>query len=195
MKKRYLVLTSVFLTTIIFSCAPSSSDEISNTETAAPTETTAPSGTIAVTAPKVKFVPFGNVDEVRQKLSSVGIGELGMWKDDGMGGYMSITPYHEFGGETPQNNIAYYLESDNSSYIKTLKLVLNINNGDKKPALEKFADIIGKTFTALGMSSDAKMIASAKTGKELKTAEDTYTASVKLDKSRIETWKFVMETK
>ncbi len=130
-----------------------------------------------------------------QKLSAVGIGELGKWRDDEMGGYMSVTPYYQFGDSDVLNNLAYYLESDNSSSIKTLKIVLNINNGDKKSALSKLGDTIGKTYRALGMEPDTNIINDLKFGQELKRERDTYKMRTEVEKSRIETWKFVIETK
>lgn len=112
-----------------------------------------------------------------------------------MGGYMSITPYHQFGDGTPPNNLAYYLESDNPNSIKTLKLVLNISDGNKKPALAKFAEVIGKTCSALRIPPDTKIMAAAKVGKELSAQSGDYTTRTKLEKSRIDTWKFIIETK
>lgn len=177
------------------SCGSPDGDKTFSSDTTVPTETTKPSETSPLTASKVKFDPFNNVDAVRQKLSAVGIGELGRWRDDEMGGFMSITSYHQFGGGDMPNNLAYYLESDNSSSIKTLKLVLNINNGNKKPALSKFAEIIGKTYKSLGLTSNSQIMNAAKSGKEVKVDKDTHTERIELEKSRIETWQFVIETK
>ncbi len=108
---------------------------------------------------------------------------------------MSITSYYQFGGGNLPNNLAYYLESDNANSIKTLKLVLNINNGNKKPALIKFADTVGKTFKALGLTPNKQIMNAAKRGEEVKYTRDNYTERIELEKSRIETWKFVIETK
>lgn len=195
MGQKHIILVSTFLATIVTSCGSSNGDKTSNADTTVPMETTTPSETSLLTTSKVKFEPFNNVDDVRQKLSAVGIGELGRWRDDEMGGYMSITPYHQFGNGTPPNNLAYYLESDKSNSIKTLKLVLNINDGNKKAALAKFTEVIGKTCTALRIPPDTKIMAAAKVGKELSAESGTYTTRTELDKSRIETWKFIITTK
>jgi hypothetical protein len=144
---------------------------------------------------KVKFEPFNNIDDTRQKLSAVGIGELGTWRDDQMGGYMSITTYYQFGGGNIPNNLAYYLESDNQDNIKSLKLVLNINGGNKNVALKTLAETVDKTYQALGLTPNTQIITAIKAGKKIKLEKDTYTEQVKLEKSKIETWHFIIQTK
>ncbi|RYE56273.1 MAG: hypothetical protein EOP48_08380 [Sphingobacteriales bacterium] len=195
MGQKNLILISAFLAAIFSSCGCSTGDKTSNADTTVPMETTKPSETSLPTESKVKFEPFNNVDDVRKKLSEVGIGELGRWRDDELGGYISITPYHQFGGGDMPNNLAYYLEGDNLSSIKTLKLVLNINNENKKAALSKFVETIGKTYRALGLGADTKIMNEAKFGQELSAESETYTAKTELEKSNIETWKFVITTK
>lgn len=108
---------------------------------------------------------------------------------------MSVTPYYQFGGGDLPNNLAYYLESDNSRSIKTLKLVLNINNRIKKSALSKFAETVDKTYKALGLTPNNQIMNAAKSGKEMKANKDKHSERIELEKSRIETWKFIIETK
>ncbi|WP_276371918.1 hypothetical protein [Chryseolinea sp. H1M3-3] len=191
MRQIKLILTLALLATITYSCSSSNKDNNPEPDTAAQVETKV----LPKASSKVKFDPFNNVEDVRQKLSAVGIGELGEWRDDEKGGYMSVTPYYQFGDGDMPNNLAYYLESDDSSAIKNLRIVLNINNGDRKSALLKLGDIIEKTYRALGMESDTKIINELKFGKELKSESDTYRTRTEVEKSRIETWKFVLETK
>src|SRR5690606_14230632 len=101
--------------------------------------------TETLVADRVKVESFNDVDGTRSKLSTVGIGELGKWRDDEMGGFISITNYYTF-GENDLNNLAYYLESDNSDYVTTLKLVLNINNKiEKGQALNNLTEVAEKT--------------------------------------------------
>lgn len=187
-------LLSVLLVTTIASCVSSSGDIASDSGTTAAIEKKSSSDISSATS-TVKFEPFNNIDEVRQKLSAIGIGEFGNWGGDEMGSYMSITPYYQFGDGTPKNNLAYYLEGDKPNSIKTLQLVLNINNDNKKSALAKFAEIIGKTCTALGLPPDTKTMAAAKAGKELRAESGTYMTRTEQEKSRTETWKFIIETK
>ncbi|HYG03894.1 MAG TPA: hypothetical protein VD927_15710 [Chryseosolibacter sp.] len=178
-----LILISTLLAALSCSCSSSNGDNNSS------------SVAISETSSKVRFAPFNNVEDVRQRLSAVGIGELGRWREDEMGGFISITPYHEFGDGEKLNNLACYLESQSANSIKTLKLVLNINNANKKAALSEFAEIIGKTYKALGLGPDTKIINEVKFGKELSAESETYKARTELEKSRIETWKFIFETK
>lgn len=195
MRQKNPILISVLFATMTSSCGYSGGDNTSNSYTTVSKETTIPSETSSPTVSKVKFEPFNNVDDVRQKLSTVGIGELGPWRNNEIGDYMSITPYYQFGGNEIPNNLAYYLESDNSSSIKTLKLVLNINNGNKKAALSKFVETIGKTYKVLGLEADTKIMNEAKFGKELSGESGTYTARTEVEKSKIETWEFIIATK
>lgn len=195
MGQKKLILISALLATMACSCGSSNGEKSSYLDSTMSIKTTTISETSSPTASKVKFEPFNNVDDVRQKLSAVGIGELGNWRDDDMGGFSSITSYHQFGGSERPNNLAYYLESDNSSSIKTLKLVLNINSGSKKTALSNFAETIEKTYKALHLEPDTKIMNEVKHGKELSGISETYTVRTELEKSSIETWKFIIETK
>ena len=195
MGQKKLLLISALLITIMYSCNSSNWDNDSNSDTNDKMETTSASEASSTTASKVKFAPFKNIDDVRQKLSAVGIGELGSWRDDQMGGYMSITSYYQFGGGDQPSNLAYYLAGDNSSSIKTLEIVLNINHGDKKRALSKFGETIRKTYKAVGLEPDTKIINELKFGKLLKSESGTYKARTEVEKSGTETWKFLIETK
>ena len=94
--QKKLLLILALLITIMYSCNSSNGDNDSNSDTNDKMETTSASEASSTTASKVKFAPFKNIDDVRQKLSAAGIGELGRWRDDEMGGYMSITSYYQF---------------------------------------------------------------------------------------------------
>lgn len=141
-----------------------------------------------------EFKLFNDINLVRDRLSSVGIGRMTEWKFDDYSEYYSITTYYEFGGGIPQNNLAYYLDSESPNYIKTLKLVVNINNSDKKSALSKFSSIINKTYAALDITPNQKIISAAKNGIETTIQNDTYSETIMLEQTRIETWKFIIET-
>lgn len=183
MLKVSLKLLSIIFITMLIACNSNDQNLKNNSDTNVDSAT------------MVKFVPFNNVDELRKKLSLIGIGELGKWREDGMGGFMSITPYYEFGDVSKPNNIALYLESDNSNTIKTLKIVLNINNNDRKDAISEFADVIDKIYKVLGIETDTKILNELKHGKELSAEADNYNCKTIKVKSNIETWKFIIETK
>jgi hypothetical protein len=144
---------------------------------------------------KVKIAIFNDVAGTRAKLSTAGIGDLGKWRDDEMGGFMSITNYYTF-GDNKLNNLAYYLESDNSDYVTTLKLVLNINNmSEKRPALTKLAEVVEKTFTVLSLELPKELVKSLKAERSVFIDQKNFTTELKLERSKIETWIVKVTTK
>ena len=143
---------------------------------------------------KVMLDIFNDIDKTRKVLSQNGIGELHNWKSDQMGGFMSITDYHLIGSST--SNIAYYLESDNANYIKTLKLVLNINNkADKKIAIAKFKELTESTFKSLSLNLPTGLLDAISKVKDFENATDTYTTTLKMDKENIDTYTLTLEAK
>jgi hypothetical protein len=95
-----------------------------------------------------------------------------------------------------QNNLAYYLESDKLNYIKTLKLVLNINNkAEKKQALLKFKETVEMTFKSLSLETPKGLQEAITNAQFFQADNDTFTTNLKLDKSNIDTWKLTIETK
>jgi len=151
--------------------------------------------TETLVAARVKLESFNDIDGTRTKLSTVGIGELGKWRDDEMGGFMSITNYYTF-GENELNNLAYYLESDNSDYVTTLKLVLNINNkSEKGQALNKLTEVAEKTFKVLNLDFPGELQKAIKKEKPLIIDGDNFTSELKLEKSKIDTWTIKITTK
>lgn len=151
---------------------------------------------VATTSSVAKLHIFNDINKTRQSLSENGIGNLGEWKSDQMGGFFSITNYFQFGGGTMQNNIAYYLESEDESYIQTAKLTLNINNkSEKKQALTKFKDLTTATFKSLSLEIPKELIESINAEKEFESSNNTFSASVKLDKNKIDTWTLKITTK
>ena len=192
-------ITASVLTVLFTSCGGDTNSNSGNTSTTPVTSDT-PQPTAATPTGNEKFDPFNKIDDTRTKLSEVGIGQLGNWKDDGMGGYMSITTYYQFGDASAsngmENNLAYYLESDNANSIKTLKLVLNINNSSqKKQALTKLGEIADKTFKQLAAEIPKGLLAAIQTSKSFKADNEKFSTELKLDKSKIDTWKLTIETK
>ena len=108
---------------------------------------------------------------------------------------MSITNYYTF-GENELNNLAYYLESDNSDYVTTLKLVLNINNkSEKGQALNKLTEVAEKTFKVLNLDFPGELQKAIKKEKPLIIDGDNFTSELKLEKSKIDTWTIKITTK
>ena len=166
-----------------------------------PTDMLAEFGSI----PSAKAVPskitaFNNINALMTALSQNGIGELHSWRSDDLGGFMSITDYYRFGMPSPvnglNNNLAYYLESSNETYVEKLTLVLNIfNAAERKDALIKFNTVTKKTFGSLKIAAPPGLIKSVSAPKAY--SQDNKILSVKLEreKNNIETWKLTIESK
>ena len=147
----------------------------------------------------VKLKSFNNVIEVQTSLSMNDIGMMRGWRKDELG-WMSSSPYYSFGSESPangmQNNLAYYLESDDENYIKSLKLVLNVNNSSQEEqAIEKYKDLCKRTFKVLGINAPNGLWEAITKRKEFMDDKAIFSVSNKLDKSKIDTWKMTIETK
>lgn len=150
-----------------------------------------------LTPKKIKL--FNNVDAVRKLLGNNGIGELRRWRGDELG-WMSSSDYYSFGNISDefntQNNLAYYLESNNQNSIEIVKLVLNIYNiNEKKEALKMFKKIANKTFQSINLTSPKGVLDAILEQKEIKIDNKTFKTSLELEKSRIDTWKLIIETK
>ena len=148
---------------------------------------------------QAKFGIFNDIPKLLTLLSQNGIGQLSKWKSDEMGGFMSITDYFPFGDPSEvngmQNNLAYYLESDNEKYVKTLKLVLNINNKiQNKQALSKLKEKINKTFKSLSIMTPDGLYSSLKNEKDTQFDNEQYKVELKSDISNIVTWTILIET-
>jgi len=182
--KFYIVL---FLLCIAFvSCSDGEIEKEDANELAVSTEN--------VSSP-VLFEPFNNIENMREKLSQSGIGQLHAWKSDEAGGYMSITPYYEFGSGIMKNNLAYYLTSEDPNRIYVLSLVLNIHNkSERKKALQKFSFIINQTRQALDLENHSEMISLALNPAEKTIRHESFIEQLILEQTRIETWKYVIQT-
>jgi hypothetical protein len=191
MKKQRLAVTIIPLI-MLASCA---SDQNSSTVAVPDSAHTASAPPISKGTAKLSI--FNQIDETRGKLSEVRIGSLGTWKEDGMGGYMSITTYHEIGASDGMtNNLAYYLESDTQDNIKTCKLVLNINDpSQKQSAIELFGETADKTFKQLGLAMPAGLANAIRKTKAFAAANETFSTTLKLEKSKIDTWELKIATK
>lgn len=146
----------------------------------------------------VKLEIFNNIEETRKKLSEIGIGKLNDWKDDSMGGFMSITNYFEL--EIPKgkmtNNLAFYLISQKADYIQSLQLVLNINDVSKrKSSIDIFAKTIEKTFKQLNLEIPQGLIKAASNQNSFKAENDNFSTILKVEKTKIDTWILEIKTK
>lgn len=192
--KRTVTLSTIAFTGLLTSCGDVS--ETSNTTNNSSIKTQQAHTPTQTATMNIKFELFKDINNVRTKLSSVGIGQMTEWKFDEYDEYYSLTPYYSFGsGDLKRNNLAYYLNSKSPNYIQSLMLVVNINDGNKASSLKEFASIISKTYLVLGIKSNSQIINSAKKGVEIKVDNDDYTETIMLEQTKIETWKFIIETK
>lgn len=128
--------------------------------------------------PTVKVVVFNDVKKTIKTLSQNGIGQLNNWRGDELG-FMSSSDYFSFGSKSSingmQNNIAYYLDSENSNYIKTLSIILNINNANQSTqSLLKFKEIVEKTFKSLELKIPEGLTIAISKPKEFKVENEKF---------------------
>lgn len=143
-----------------------------------------------------KIQAYNNIEGLRTSLSENGIGTLGQWKSDMMGGYMSITDYYQFGSGIPQSNIAYYIESEKYDIAQSVTVSLNINNQvDKDKAIHLFSSTIDKTFKSIALSPSREVIQSIKSGKNTEVDQEDYSLSFSVDKGNIERWVLKIKSK
>ena len=150
--------------------------------------------------PPKKYAIFNDVSLVREKLESVGIGIFTRWKKLDEIGWMSSTPYHSFGNSSSAtglpNNLAFYLESNSEDFIRTIKLVLNINNtSERKKALSKFNEILISTFKSLDLKEASKFSKAIKQKKNYILENSEYKISLEIEKINTDTWELIIEAK
>lgn len=127
------------------------------------------------TPPAVKT--FADVPATLELLGRVGIGPMRSWRNDGMG-YMSSTPYYSFGEESNQNglanNLAFYAESSNEKVVRTVKLMLNINNANQnKMARSLYAKTALATLTKLKIKIPAGLESALLKGRDFTSETPT----------------------
>lgn len=98
---------------------------------------------------------FKSLNLVREKVSSLGLGDLGKRTEDSLG-WCACTPYFSFGTSDVdngmKNNVAIYLEGTERTEIQEIKIVLNINkNESRKDALDFFQAIVSQFFDVISV--------------------------------------------
>lgn len=143
---------------------------------------------------------FNNIKPLITELSRNGIGQLHSWRSDGMGGFMSITDYYRFGTASAanglDNNLAYYLESNNEYYVEKLSLVLNINNAaERRDGLAKFKTVTERTFRSIKIATPSGLIKSIEAPKAYSYSDGTLSVSLERENNNIESWKLIVKSK
>lgn len=125
--------------------------------------------------PAVKV--FADVPATLGLLSQAGIGAMRSWRNDGMG-FMSSTPYYSFGAESDQNglanNLAFYAESSDEKAIRTVKLMLNVNNASQnKAARSLYAKTVLATLKKLNIKTPTGLELALLKGRNFKAETPT----------------------
>lgn len=147
----------------------------------------------------MKIKLFNETENLLNKLSENGIGELKEWKNPEDMGWGSLTDYYQFGeqkdGVGMQNNLAYYLEGE-ENYAKNLLLNLNVNNPkSKKEAVKLFSETTETTFKTLEIEIPQGLLEAIKNGKDFKSENDNFTTDFKIENSNIDTYKMEIVSK
>ncbi len=144
----------------------------------------------------MKIREFNDAKTLVELLSRNGIGQLKEWKNPFEMGWGSLTDYYQFGSASEENgmanNIAYYLEGNQSS-VYNLKLILNVNNSkERKQALSFFSDIANRTFKSLFLPVPSGLKEAILNANEFEEKSDSYSTSFMLERSKIDTWELLI---
>jgi hypothetical protein len=148
--------------------------------------------------PKSSILLFNDIEKVREIVSSIGIGEVGEWDNNGMDDFSCMTNYFSFSfnpSEFP-NNIACYLVGDEIT-ISRLELTLSIHNSNEKiQAVQKFSEIVVKIFESLSIDIPRNLLVAISNEIEVKIEDEFYIATLKLeDCNVIDIWELVLESR
>lgn len=147
--------------------------------------------------PAVKV--FADVPATLGLLSRAGIGPMRSWRNDGMG-YMSSTPYYSFGANSDENglanNLAFYAESSNEKAIRTVKLMLNVNNASQnKAARSLYAKTALATLTTLKIKTPAGLESALLKGRDFTAETSTATIANEHHTDRIDWDKLIITSR
>lgn len=138
-----------------------------------------------------------DVKKTLSRLSDVGIGHMRPWRSDELG-YMSSTPYYEFGtagANGLRNTLAFYVESPDPNSVRMVKLMLNINNGNASAAARrKCTNVATTAMKALGVAVSKRLKPALLEGRSVTIKTPTTTVSNQHHEDRIECEKLVIES-
>jgi hypothetical protein len=176
------------------------SSESTSTPPNAPVAAAPPAPVTPPVVTSAKFAKFNQPNELRNKLSMNGLGELHHWHNSGGEAYfMSITDDYEFGSPAAsslRNNMGYQLTGTELSHAQELELYLDIfNASERADALKRLQVAVGKTFQTLGIKKPNKIFTALKTNKPFTQEAANYTVKFYRDQSNIESWKLKITSK
>lgn len=147
----------------------------------------------------MKLKLFNDVNALSEKLTKISLGSFRQWDKDELGWY-TYTKYFSFGGSSDingmQNNIAFYINGRQEEAVNEVKIVLNINNGlEKSEALKRLQETVKKTLNIIPLESPDELFKSIISEKECTFEYDNYKLVFEFDKSKIDTWNFLIISK
>jgi hypothetical protein len=141
---------------------------------------------------------FIDVRKTLSLLSDVGIGPMRPWRSDELG-YMSSTPYYEFGtagANGLRNNLAFYVQSPVPNSVRVVKLMLNINNGNASAAARrKYTSVATSAMRAFGITVPEQLKSALLKERSVTIKTPTALVSNQHHEDRIEWEKLVIESK
>lgn len=187
-------LFSFFIALSLFSCSHSTETTSTNPSQVVEADTFA-----VDSIPPAKIELFNQVIPLLSILSVIGIGRMRDWRDDELGGFISSTPYFEFGTESDRllkSNLAFYAESPVDSQIQTVKLMLNVNNAvETKTALQRYADVASLTLKRLGLPALGNFKKALQQGEALAFDSDSLQIKNEVHHDRIDWYKLTITAK
>jgi|SRR5690606_13318146 len=147
--------------------------------------------------PKIEL--FNHIDHLMELLSANGMQNFRPWRYDGYK-WITFSDYKNLDTGTDsysaQNNLAYYLSSDNARYVVELKLVLNINNIQQlQDAKESFVRTALKTFSSLKLQAPNNLLISVNLEEEFDYEDEFYFSSLKILRTKVFSWSLLIRSK
>lgn len=119
------------------------------------------------------------------------------WRSDELG-YMSSTPYYEFGiagANGLKSNLAFYVESPDPNSVRVVKLMLNVNSSNASAAARrKYTSVATSAMRAFGITVPERLKSALLKGRSVTIETPTTTVSNQHHEDRIEWEKLVIKS-
>lgn len=147
--------------------------------------------------PQIKA--FHDIDQLIRLLSKNGMEGFRPWRFDGYK-WITFSDYKNLADGTdsyaPQNNLAYYISSNDVKYAEEVKLVLNINNKQElQHAKDSFVRTALKTFSALELTPPGILLTSVNMETEFEYEDDLYFTALRILRTKVFSWSLLIHTK
>lgn len=140
--------------------------------------------------------PFLDYFRLQNELSLIGIGKVNQFVERD-GGASAHSPYYDIPGTEwsgMSSNLAMYVSGECQHEVQSVSLILNVNNPHKEAQSYKaFVKAAKKVAKACGVEADMGALLNAK--KAQIKEYDTYTVELKPEPSRIDSYRFRIQSK